>query len=309
MKSIEQFEQIRQEKAKKVKLFIILASSFYATFLLILIFGFVVLQSDNLSNAPLILGCFGTLFMIMGLIFLVLIIVNCVQWSNFFKNEIVKTLMENEYPNCSYLKDKGIDKELFFEPAFFHKPDIYKSNNFLKATYEDILIESADYTLQDRHQDSKGNVSYQTYAQGRFFCFSFNRTFNEVVKVCEKSGPFNFSFNTKLKKVELESVEFNKKFSTTSSSPQAAFYILTPQVQEELLRLERSFKGGIFFCFKENHLYVAINNFSSSYSSNVFRPLEGETLKTITNEIRVPKRFVDSLKLNREKFNMNINSI
>lgn len=303
MNKIEEFEQIRKQRAKKVKLFLGFGIGLLATAVIL----FITLFALSLTIEPIVVLVMFGITVVMGasgIVLLILAAVYSAKWANFFKKEVVKELMLNEYPNGLYNPNKGIDQELFFAPSFFHKPDIYNSNDYLKAIYEDVVIESADYILQDRHRDSKGHVTYSTYAKGRFLCLSFVRSFENVVKVTEKSGLFNFNFSAEYKKIELESVDFNKKFLTLSTDDQAAFFILTPQIQEEMLRLEKCFSGGIYFCFLKNHLFIAINNNADSYSSSVFKPLNNDGLKKIIDEINIPKRFIDAFKLNREKFNM-----
>ncbi|HBF68552.1 MAG TPA: hypothetical protein DDW20_04440 [Firmicutes bacterium] len=303
MDKLKEFEQIRIQRAKKAKLFLGLGFGFLGLAIILLTLSFLLALEIEYTYI-LLMFALAVLIGAGGIVLLIVAAIYCAKWSNFFKNEVVKQLMINEYPNCTYSPSKGIDKEIFFEPAFFRRPDIYNSSNYLYAFYENVKIESADYLLQDRSRDSKGHVHYNTYAKGRFLRLSFCRSFKNTVKVTEKSGLFNFNFSTQYKKVELESVDFNKKFLTLSTDDQAAFFILTPQIQEEMLRLEKCFSGGIYFCFIENHLFIAINNNASSYSSNIFRPLSGDSLKKIIDEINIPKRFIDAFKLNREKYNM-----
>lgn len=223
--------------------------------------------------------------------------------------EIITYLMNMTYQDVYYDASKGISESEFEIPHFFVSPDRYMSSNYFQAKYGTTSFHMSDYHLErltTTYDGKNTRVHYETYAEGRFFVFDFERDFKNTVKVVEKSmlsyGKSSNLFSG-LKKVELESIEFNKKFQTLSNDQVTAFYILTPQVQEQMMNLEKAFKGQIFFMFDKHYLYIAVDDRKSSFGFSVFKKLSEESLKKILAEVSIPKNFVEALKLNREKYN------
>ena len=299
MDKLENFEIERKKYLKKVRLFMWIAIGSFIAFFILFFCGIIITIED--SPSLLVLFFCGILFLV-STFFAVLSTIYSKKWKIYFKNNIVKVLIEKEYPNCEFSESNGFSFEEFYEPKFFAKTDRYLSSNYMKAVYKDILIRASDFELQRRQQNEKGSSYYVTVAKGRMYILTFDRVFENIVKVTEKTGLLNFNF-TSMKKVEMESVEFNKKFLTLSTDDLAAFYVLTPQIQETMLNIEKQFKGTIYYCFKDNHLFIAINNGEESFKCSVFTPLNN--LDKVLNEIRIPQKLVDAFKLDREKFNSN----
>ena len=131
--------------------------------------------------------------------------------------------------------------------------------------------------------------------------FDFKREFNQVVKVAESKY---LGLNTRgLEKVETESVDFNKKFSTYASDPVTAFYVLTPQIQLKLLELETKFKGSIFFAFMKGKFYVAICDNVSILDVNASKKVTQNTLDILVSQLSVPASVINELKLDSAKYN------
>jgi len=222
-----------------------------------------------------------------------------------FRQEIVRILVENAYPDGDYSLAGGVDINILMTPRFFAYPDRHHEANLIRGTCMDLPFTMNDYRLERRVKNSRGNVSYQTYSKGRFLTFKFKRTFGEIVKVMEKAMFFNINFGP-LTKMETESFAFNKKFMTLASDELTAFYILTPQIQERLLSYEKKFRGKIYYAFISNTCYIAIEDSVDSFAVSIAKPLSVANLVPIQSYIELPKRFIDDLGLDSSKFNSDL---
>ena len=222
-----------------------------------------------------------------------------------FKNKFVPELVKSLYPDAIYRPNEGLSEKTIIEPGFYKRPDRFYSEDYVSATYNGIPFVMSDFDLKERHVHRNSNggttVSYDTYAKGRFMVFDFKREFKQVVKVAETKY---LGLNTRgLEKVETESMEFNKKFSTYSSDALTTFYVLTPQIQLKLLELESKFKGSIFFAFMNGKFYVAICDNISILDVNASKKVTNETLEILISQLSVPASIINELNLDKSKFN------
>ena len=188
-------------------------------------------------------------------------------------------------------------------PNFFSVPDRYYFKNMATSDYGGFSWFMHDYKLQRRHVDKDGNVSYTTYAEGKFYYFDFKREFNQIVKVVEKAFLGNVTFDTRLKTVETESVDFNKKFKIYCSDPLTAFYILTPQMQEKIMKFEKEFNGRFYMSFYKSCLCICLEGIENYKSCNIYSSLHGSKIARLEKYILFPKLIIDELKLSSDKFN------
>lgn len=292
---VAKFENYRKEGWKKCFFFLLFGGISLGLGLFFFIVPFDKFASYILA---IVLGAIGVILLIIGTIRKKKALAE-------LKSKVLLELMSKNYEDVHYDMRQGISRGSFMEPNFFVSPDRYHSSNMFEAKYQTTKFSMSDYKLEKESRSNNSN-SYKVYAQGRFFLFDFERDFENVVKVLEKnkfvSGQAS-NFMTGLKKVELESIEFNKKFQTLSTDQTAAFYILTPQVQEQIMELEKKFSGQIYFCFQKHYLYVAVNDKRTSFKISLFAKITAKDIEQIEKEILFPKVFVDCLKLNREKYN------
>ncbi len=296
---ITQFEPIRAKIAKKN---LICLLSMLGCIAISITFSILFVLNNSLAFM-IVSGVF-----IIGMIVCIIIMTHInKKWKKVFHEQIMPKFLENAYPGSKFYPSKGYSQDEFMKPRFFQRPDRYTCNHLLEATYGQTSFSMMDYQLERISVDKDGNVYYSTYAKGRYFDFSFPREFKGEVRVIEKSGIFDFTF-TKLQKVELESVAFNKKFKTHATDQLTAFYVLTPQVQEKMLELESLFRGKVYYAFIGKHLYIAVNDSRSSFNLSLMKKLNIDRISGVMKDISIPKDFIEALKLNREKYQETKNS-
>lgn len=227
------------------------------------------------------------------------------SFSMSFREKIVNTLISERLENATYFPKSGIPKTEFMIPGFFKSPDRYHSEDYIKATCENVPFEVCDLSLEEREVtvDSQGHThtTYHTYFKGRFMIFDYARDLNVIVKAIE-TRTLGASTGG-LKKVDTESIAFNKKFNTYSSDPLKAFYILTPQMQEKMLELEKMFRGTIFYAFVAGKMYLAINDNSDSFNFQISKPIDDKVMDKINGQIDICPAVIKEFGLDKAKFN------
>jgi hypothetical protein len=254
----------------------------------------------------LILYIFGTPFgIVFGIAGFISFIAGAVTYDKLrkdFKNKFIRSLIEEMFEEARYFPNKGVSPDNVYRCNFIKKADRFHSEDLILGKVGDVRFHTADLKLQERrvrHTKNGTQVYYVTYFLGRFFEFDFPKEFKGQVIVSEKGL---FTFWTGLKKIELESVEFNKKFNTYTTDEHNAFYILTPHFMQSLIELEKRHPGSISISFTGNTFNLAINNSKNSFELNLFKRLNDEIVTEFKRDLAVIVDIVNELKLNRNIF-------
>ncbi len=300
-KLYEDFEKVRKQK---VKLFIS-----FAIFGLILVIMGVLFLLDVFQIEIGETAYIGICLFIAGMIFFTIGGLAKASFSKYVRNNSEKAVRDHLFPNAVLKPDEGFDLSVIMAPGFFARPDRYKGSEFMAGAYKGVSFDKAAYDLQKEHTttDSKGNTSttYVTYAKGTLYRFHFARSF-ETVKVIEKQGAIAFGLISKgLETVETEYILFNRKFKVLSNDKTTAFYLLTPQIQEQIMDLEKRYKGSFYLCYMGNDLYVAVNDNGETAKVPLFKEVSEETMRPIKEFYGAPAVFIDALSLDSNKFKEN----
>lgn len=222
--------------------------------------------------------------------------------SKTFKVEVITQLMEDFVDNGQFNPNMGLSQSDVYSSEFIKRADRFHTEDYLSGSMEGVNFVSSDVKLEERHVRHTKNGTqtyYETYYLGRLFVFDFNKSFDGYLQVLEGARPTK---NRGYKKVKLESVKFNKKFKTYSTSEHSAFYVLTPHFMEALMELEQKNRGKIYFSFIDNRLYIGINNFINTFELRMFRKLDEKVFDEFKRELFIIKEVIQELKLNNSIF-------
>jgi UPF0716 family protein affecting phage T7 exclusion len=219
-----------------------------------------------------------------------------------FKIEFLVDIIKQAMPDAVYQPEAGLSPQEVYQTEFLKRADRFHSEDLMYGTIEDVAFRASDVKLEERHVQHTKNgtrVYYVAYFLGRVFHFTFNKEFEGYLQVLESGSPL---VNRGFKKVELESVDFNKKFRTFSSSDLSAFYVLTPDIMERIMDLEKSHPGRIGFSFNAESLYIAINNNKDTFELKMFKPVDDQMVDEFRKDLDAVRQIVLLLKLNSKIF-------
>ncbi len=247
-------------------------------------------------------------FYIGGAIALPALIVLVIQSGRFkklsrrFKLEVLVDVIASFVEDGKFDPDYGLDIRKVYATEFLKRADRYHTEDYLSGKIAGVQFESSDVKLEEKHVRHTKNgtqTTWETYFMGRVFIFEFNKSFDGYLQVLESGRP---TVNRKYNKVKMESVKFNKKFKTFSTSDHSAFYVLTPHFMEALMEFEKNNKGVIRFSFIDNLLYIGIDNRKDTFELKMFRKLDEHSFDEFKKELFVVKEVVEELKLNNSIF-------
>jgi hypothetical protein len=271
--------------------------------LLFVLLGAVFIVSGILTELP-ILFLVGVIPLITGFVYFAKAAKHLSSFKTMFKNELILTLLEEQFENPVYNQHDMIQVPRILSTGMVKRPDRHSGEDYMRGTYKGVQFEVSDIDLKERVEtrDSKGNVhvSYQTYFKGRWYVYTFERKFKDVLKIQEGRG---FGMNAKgLVKIDTESIEFNKKFTIYASTQEYGFYHITSSMIEKLMELEKMHRGSILYCYMNNELHIGVNDRKDYMELPIKTPINRESLKDFQADIDLIPAIINELRLNSSKF-------
>jgi len=290
-KKIDSFNEKKKKAEKKI---------IYAGLIVLLGLGVMALIYSQTNNE--------NLFIIPGIILFIGIIFIAVGASGFakvkkeFKETFLSNLFNELIPGIEYRPKDGLDKQVVYSGEFLKKADRYYCEDYLEGKIDDIDFISSDVRMEERrvrHTKNGTQTYYVPYFVGRVFKFDFHKELAGSLQVLETGSPHS---RRRYKKVELESIDFNKKFRIYAEEEHTAFYILTPDIMEAIFALEKRHPGSISFSFLDQQLYLAINNNKNTFELKLFSKVSNEMIESFRRDLLVIKDVIHTLKLNNSLF-------
>ena len=219
-----------------------------------------------------------------------------------FKQIYMQKIVNEIIPGAKYNENMGIALNDVYRSGLLKEADRSKSEDLIVGNIDGVNFKTCDLQLLERreHVDSKGHrtITYVPYFTGRFFIFDFNKNFKGNLVITEAS----FSKPYGMKKISMESEEFNKKFKTYAHDDLSAFYVLTPHLMVSLLDLEKQNPGCIMISMNSNVMYMAINNNRDTFSLKMNQKIDDSLIEFFRKDMSVINNIIQEMKLNNKIF-------
>ena len=306
----EDVEKARQEYANKLKPALIIIGVLFSLSIAV----FIISLLNRISSGLMVIS--GALFFIATIVSIVIVFLfrkEAAAYQNAFKGYFVEQNLQKIFTDVKYNHAEGMPKEVLRSTGMMRTGDIYHSNDLVHAKYKDVQFSQADIHIQETYTDSDGNTQYVTIFKGRWMVFEFPRPFTFRLQVVQrwfnaaKKAKKDKELKRKIKRIETESVTFNKKFKVYAEDDFEAYYILDPNFINQIENLSEATNGKLMLCFIDNKLHVAIYDNKDVFEApSVFKVIDeqAETEK-INHEIKTITDYVDYLKLDRKLFTGN----
>lgn len=190
------------------------------------------------------------------------------EFNYIYKDTFVNAVLSEIFDNVDYRWEHGFDREFVREFGLCQMGNRFSSEDYLRASYKGVNFEQADVKVWYK---SSGKNSHTTiYFKGRMFVFDL--PLKKVVSLKVFSDNFMYRSKStdgfKLRKVQMESSIFNKKFDVLALNEHDAFYVLTPHVMERIENICYTFRN-VAMHFHGGRLYVGINIDGNAFDSNM----------------------------------------
>ncbi|MDR1056366.1 MAG: DUF3137 domain-containing protein [Prevotellaceae bacterium] len=236
------------------------------------------------------------------------------KFSNRFKDEVIRALISSFLPDSSYKPDNHVSMNEYYNSALFkNSVDRYSGKNYVEGVVDKTAVRFSElhteYKTTTRTKNGGTQTHWHTIFQGLFMIADANKHFNARTYILPDFSQRVFGGLGKwLQKnfgdsrgqvVYLENPVFEKKFAVYTTDPVEARYLITPQMQERMIRLADHVGGGVSASFADGKLYLAIVKKDGLFQLNTSPSLLNvNTLKYYANEITDILSVVHILDLN-----------
>lgn len=157
-----------------------------------------------------------------------------------------------------------------------------------RANYEDLVtgtrkgvaFELFEAHLEERRRsaDSKGRTQtrWVTVFKGQCLRFLFDKTFYGRTLVTRDAGFFNrFGGGKGMQRAMLEDPEFERIFEVYTTDQVESRYLLTPDLMQKLVDIEKAFHGGkLKCCFDGGELFITLQGSDLFEPASMFKRLD-----------------------------------
>lgn len=214
-------------------------------------------------------------------------------------------LISRFFGEFSYSNNQQLSTSIIENSMIIPKHDILCVDDNFYGMYKDVPVNIMEYAIMDIHYE-KTNTQYKEKnikkGQGVVFYAKMNKNFKGKTIIIKDKGIFNVltRFNN-LKRVGIESVEFEKIYEIYSDNQVEARYILTTSMMKHMLELKNKF-SKIEYSFFDEYVFINIKTKKNLFECSSF-------FRSIINQKRIDKTFqelyllfsiIDTLKLNEK---------
>lgn len=224
------------------------------------------------------------------------------RYKQVYKRQIVLPAL-NEIFEDAQVYDGGFSSKDMSDIGLINIGTHYKSEDSFKGKYNKVPFEAAEiYTYHKVYRNDRNEKVIDF--NGNYYIFEFNKNFKGNMKVFpEGETSRSKEKGIKIADLDLENIKFNEKFRVITEDEHLAYYILTPQLMEKMIKLNEEFID-VSFAFIDNKLHMAV----STTRENLFEfsPYEKlnieEETKSVKESMIVLTQIVDMLNLDNDLF-------
>lgn len=254
------------------------------------------------ASGIMVLPLICILLLITAIVFTIVGMIKFKKIERDFKNIYMQKIVDEILPGSTYQENMGIALNDVYRSGLLKEADRSRSEDLIVGNYKGVHFKTSDLQLLERreHVDNNGHrvITYVPYFTGRFFIFDFNKNFKGNIVITEAS----FSKPYGMKKISMESEEFNKKFKTYANDDLSAFYVLTPHLMVSLLDLEKENPGCIMISMNSNQMYMAINNNRDTFNIKINQKIDDRLVNLFIHDMSVITNIINEMNLNNKIF-------
>lgn len=234
-------------------------------------------------------GFFIILGLFLGVIFIILTVSIKAIAKNHFKKELVSDVVKREFPMAEYKAKEGIAKDVIMDNGLFRAPDLYRSEDLIAGTYNDLKFKMSDFGMWKK-TGGRRRRSYRKYAAGRIVVVDFQCAINNL-KVIDVSNDVR---DRNSKSQTTNNSVFNGYFNVYAECDDV-FSLLNEKLVEFLISLKTSTNGKIYFSIKDNNVFFVLDDMKDSLEISIFKEINDDVILSFKNQLKLVKDLIDIL--------------
>lgn len=199
------------------------------------------------------------------------------KMNSFVGENVVKEIIAEKIEIEKYAPDKFLQRSYIENSNIVPGFDTISGSDYIKGTYKGVEIVYCDLKLE---RTDKETHEVETVFQGHFISLKMSKMMEGYVKIKERRTPRKekgffddvadgiagmVGIGAGNRRIEVESVAFNNQFEISTNNDEMAFYILTPQFMENIVRADALADGYTNIRFKGTDIDISVNNGKDSF--------------------------------------------
>lgn len=212
---------------------------------------------------------------------------------------VVPQVLSEVFDQVEYDAYRHISPEVIYASgAFPFGFDKASGDDYIKASYRGVGLELCDLMLEEEVRetstDSDGNSTSDTSNRivfvGQWLILDFHKELSADLGVFE-------GLRKRYDQIETENAEFNKRYGISCDSVHDAFYILTPNMMEHIMAMDRRAGGKVYLRFlREGKIHVAVNSRRDHFEVGSLNDADLPSLRMkFRGEVRYVTELIDAL--------------
>ncbi|MFC5051619.1 DUF3137 domain-containing protein [Rubritalea spongiae] len=227
-----------------------------------------------------------------------------------YKGKVLTAVTKAIQPGMRYRPHEGISEDLFKSSGLISsRIDRYHAEDlFLGEVGEtELYFSEVKAERKDTSRDSEGRTQtkWKTLFDGVFFMADFHKEFSTWATVTPDFAERTFGwFGKKLQKlggnvIHLENLEFEKAFVVRGGDQVGVRYVLTPDMQERLLKLREVLGDTVMFAFKDSKVVMLFATYGNWFEPDFKKPsYEVRQIEEFIMEMQICCEVVETMNLN-----------
>ncbi|MCH2194107.1 DUF3137 domain-containing protein [Kordia sp.] len=220
------------------------------------------------------------------------------KWVEKYKDEVLKPIVEAEFPGILYEDEQHISKSMFTASNLFTRPDRFNGEDLFTGKLDATTFTFSEIHAEEKHEtkDKDGNKTtwYTTIFRGLFLIADFNKEIKHETYVYSSGGKWFSRF----KRVRLEDPEFEDRFNVYSDDQIEARYILTPKMMSRIVELEDRFGENLYLSFRGHYVYIAISESFDMFEASINEEVSFNQIERFLAEVNSILEIINDLDLN-----------
>lgn len=212
-----------------------------------------------------------------------------------YKNKYV-LLKIREVPgfsNLKYAAKQGITYDELLKANLLpgRAKSFYESGDYFEGAYEGIHFRASSVKTYEPDNSALTIFDGQVIVFPTFHAFKTSET---AIQIFPKKQGGKMKGLTFREKVETENEAFNNMFSVYAENGHNAFYILTPQVLEDILEFAKIIQNHVYIVFSDQSMYLGCEQMHNPFNAVVDIPVEEQSgnIAMATEVIRKAKEML-----------------
>lgn len=197
-----------------------------------------------------------------------------------YKDAFIPGILNENFDSAKFEYWGGLTEMEVMQTSLYKLGNRLESEDLLIGEYKGVSFKQADVHIWNHVEREKDSEDIE-YFDGRIIMFDTKSDYSSSVRVISKprtsgKGDYRLGFDDD-HRVEMESMEFNDAFKVYARTGHDAFYILTPEVIERMMKIWRKYGRNeknqyrdMSFHLRDNKFYFAIENGGSAFEPGKF---------------------------------------